>query len=333
MMYSAQKRKNMISEQKPVDSGFGTKTEPSEILDGIDLHGKVAIVTGGYSGIGLETAKGLIDAGAKVIVPARRTDVARSELSGIVDKDNILEMDLADPTSVNRFVTEFQNSGTSLDILINNAAVMACPQMPTKEGWDLQFAVNHIGHFILTKGVLPIMAKSSEARIVTLSSTGHKLSGIQWEDVHFEKSYDKWKAYGQSKTAASLLAVEINNRMQDEGIKTYSVHPGGIFSPLQRHLDQEEMIALGWLGDDGELSEMAADFFKSPAQGAATSLWCATSPMLNEVSGVYCENCDVAKRQEDEKMGRYEGVADWAIDPDEASKLWELTEHTLASLS
>ena len=323
----------MISEQKPVDSGFGAKTEPSEILDGIDLHGKVAIVTGGYSGIGLETAKGLIDAGAKVIVPARRTDVARSELSGIVDKDNILEMDLADPTSVNRFVTEFQNSGSSLDIVINNAAVMACPQMPTKEGWDLQFAVNHIGHFILTKGLLPIMAKSSEARIVTLSSTGHKLSGIQWEDVHFKNSYDKWKAYGQSKTAASLLAVEINNRMQDEGIKTYSVHPGGIFSPLQRHLDQEEMIALGWLGDDGELSEMAADFFKSPAQGAATSLWCATSPMLNEVSGVYCENCDVAKRQEDEQMGRYAGVADWAIDPDEASKLWELTEHTLASLS
>ena len=107
-------------------------------------------------------------------------------------------MDLADPASVNRFVSDFQNSETSLDILINNAAVMACPQMPTKEGWDLQFAVNHIGHFILTKGLLPMMSKSSEARIVTLSSTGHKLSGIQWEDVHFEESYDKWKAYGLS---------------------------------------------------------------------------------------------------------------------------------------
>ncbi len=177
------------------------------------------------------------------------------------------------------------------------------------------------------------MAKSSEARIVTLSSTGHKLSGIQWEDVHFEESYDKWKAYGQSKTAASLLAVEISNKMKNEGIKTYSVHPGGIFTPLQRHLEKEEMIALGWLGEDGELSEMAVANFKSTTQGAATSLWCATSPMLNDVSGVYCENCDVAARQEDGPMARYIGVADWAVDTDEASKLWELTEHTLASLS
>ena len=324
----------MISEQqKPVNSGFGAKSEPAEVLEGIDLNGKVAMVTGGYSGIGLETARGLKDAGARVIVPARRTEVAKSELSGIVDEKDILEMDLADPASVSKFVNEFLDSETSLDILINNAAVMACPQMPTKEGWDLQFAVNHIGHFILTKGLLPVMAKSSEARIVTLSSTGHKLSGIQWEDIHFEESYDKWKAYGQSKTAASLLAIEIDNKMKDEGIKTYSVHPGGIFTPLQRHLEKEEMIALGWLGEDGELSEMAAANFKSPTQGAATSLWCATSPMLDDVSGVYCENCDVAVRQEDGAMARYVGVADWAVDTDEASKLWELTEHTLSSLS
>ena len=324
----------MISEQqKSVNSGFGAKSEPSEILEGIDLTGKVAMVTGGYSGIGLETVRGLRDSGAKVIVPARRTDVAKSELSGLVEESDIIEMDLADPASVRNFVNEFNSSGTSLDILINNAAVMACPQMPTKEGWDLQFAVNHIGHFILTKGLLPQLAKSGEARIVTLSSTGHKLSGIQWDDIHFDKSYDKWKAYGQSKTAASLLAVEINTRMKDEGIKTFSVHPGGIFTPLQRHLEKEEMIALGWLGEDGELSEMAAANFKTPTQGAGTSLWCATSPMLNDVSGVYCENCDVAERQEEGPMARYIGVNDWAIDTDEASKLWDLTEQTISSLS
>ena len=334
MGYSVIKGKIMISEQqKPVNSGFDAKSEPKEILQGIDLHGKVAMVTGGYSGIGLETVRGLKDAGAKVIVPARRTDVAKKELLGIVEEENIKEVDLADPVSVNHFVNEYKNADSSLDILINNAAVMACPQMPTKEGWDLQFAVNHIGHFILTKGLLSIMAKSSDARIVTLSSTGHKLSGIQWEDVHFDESYDKWKAYGQSKTAASLLAVEISNKMKNEGIKTYSVHPGGIFTPLQRHLEKEEMIALGWLGEDGELSEMAAANFKSPTQGAATSLWCATSPILNNVSGVYCENCDVAVRQEDGPSARYVGVADWAVDTDEASKLWELTEHTLSSLS
>jgi NAD(P)-dependent dehydrogenase (short-subunit alcohol dehydrogenase family) len=290
------------------------------------------MVTGGYSGIGLETTRALKEAGARVIVPARRKDVAKSALSGIVESEDILNLDLADPSSAQSFVNEFVDSGMSLDMLINNAAVMACPQMPTKEGWDLQFAVNHIGHFIITKGLLPTMS-SSGSRIVTLSSTGHKLSGIQWEDVHFEESYDKWKAYGQSKTAASLLAVEISERMKDEGIKTYSVHPGGIFTPLQRHLEKEEMIALGWLGEDGELSEMAAANFKSPTQGASTSLWCATSPMLEEVSGVYCENCDVAVRQEDGPMARYIGVADWAVDTDEAAKLWDLTEHTLSSLN
>ena len=323
----------MISEQqKQVDSGFGAKSEPEEVLKDIDLGGKIAMVTGGYSGIGLETTRALKEAGARVIVPARRKDVAKSALSGIVESEDILNLDLADPSSAQSFVNEFVDSGMSLDILINNAAVMACPQMPTKEGWDLQFAVNHIGHFIITKGLLPTMS-SSGSRIVTLSSTGHKLSGIQWEDVHFEGSYDKWKAYGQSKTAASLLAVEISERMKDEGIKTYSVHPGGIFTPLQRHLEKEEMIALGWLGEDGELSEMAAANFKSPTQGASTSLWCATSPMLEEVSGVYCENCDVAVRQEDGPMARYIGVADWAVDTDEAAKLWDLTEHTLSSLN
>lgn len=324
----------MISElQKPVNSRFDAKSEPSEILEGIDLSGKVAMVTGGYSGIGLETSLALKEAGARVIVPARRIEVAKSELNGVIGDEDIFELDLANPASVYKFVEGFVGSDIPLDILINNAAVMACPQMPTKEGWDLQFAVNHIGHFILTKGLLPSLVKSSEARLVTLSSTGHKLSGIQWEDVHFENSYDKWKAYGQSKTAASLLAVEVGNRMRDEGIKTYSVHPGGIFTPLQRHLEKEEMIALGWLDEDGELSEMAAANFKSPAQGAGTSLWAATSPMLNDVSGVYCENCDVAARQEDGPMARYIGVADWAVDTDEASKLWDLTEHTLESLS
>ena len=324
----------MISElQKPVNSGFYAKSEPSEILEGVDLSGKVAMVTGGYSGIGLETSRALKEAGARVIVPARRTEIAKSELNGLIGDEDIFELDLANPVSVYKFVGSFVESNIPLDILINNAAVMACPQMPTKEGWDLQFAVNHIGHFILTKGLLPSMIKSSEARLVTLSSTGHKLSGIQWEDVHFENTYDKWKAYGQSKTAASLLAVEVGNRMRDEGIKTYSVHPGGIFTPLQRHLEKEEMIALGWLGEDGELSEMAAANFKSPSQGAGTSLWAATSPMLNDVSGVYCENCDVAARQEDGPMARYIGVADWAVDTDEASKLWDLTEHTLESLS
>jgi NAD(P)-dependent dehydrogenase (short-subunit alcohol dehydrogenase family) len=323
----------MITEQqKPLNSGFGAKTEPKDIMRGIDLTGKVALVTGGYSGIGLETTKTLIESGAEVIIPARRVSVAKAELSGIVEDENIIEVDLADPSSVIKFVDRLLDSNFTLDILINNAGIMACPQMPTKEGWDLQFAVNHIGHFILTKGLMPLMKKADEPRIVTLSSTGHKLSGIQWDDINFKNSYDKWQAYGQSKTAASLLAVEINTRMKEQGIKSYSVHPGGIVTPLQRHLENEEMVALGWKKEDGSLSDMAAAAFKSPSQGASTTLWCATSPMLNDISGVYCEDCDVAPRQSDGPEARYVGVADWAVDTDEAAKLWELTEQMISNL-
>jgi|TARA_B100001540_G_scaffold51674_2_gene46637 NAD(P)-dependent dehydrogenase (short-subunit alcohol dehydrogenase family) len=323
----------MISElQKPIGSGFGAKSEPTEVLEGIDLNGKVALVTGGYSGIGLETTRALSDCGARVIVPARRRDIAIDELEGIINKEDILNLDLANPNSVYKFVEEFVDNGITLDILINNAAVMACPQMLTDNGWDLQFAVNHIGHFILTKGLLPSLLQSNESRVVTLSSTGHKLSGIRWDDIHFENDYDKWQSYGQSKTAASLLAIELDSRMKNEGIRALSVHPGGIFTPLQRHLQKEEMIALGWLNEDGELSEMAAAGFKSATQGASTTLWCATNPMLSDIGGVYCENCDVAAREDDGPNARYVGVADWAIDTEEANKLWEETERTLASL-
>ncbi len=237
----------MISnQQKPLSSGFGAKSEPSEVMSNIDLNGKTALVTGGYSGIGLETSRALVEAGAKVFVPARRTNIALKELDGIVSADNITKMDLADPKSVQNFVDDFSSVHTSLDILINNAGVMACPEMRTSEGWELQFAVNQIGHFILTKGLLPLMQAAEGARLVTLSSTGHKISGIRWDDIHFNDSeYEKWAAYGQSKTAASLLAVEVDMRMKDRGIRAFEVHPGGIMTPLQWHLEQEEMVALG----------------------------------------------------------------------------------------
>jgi len=323
----------MISElQKPLQSGFGAKSEPSEILHGIDLTGKVAMVTGGYSGIGLETSRALASCGARVIVPARRVDVAAKELEGIVANEDISSLDLADPDSTKAFVDRFLETGTKIDILINNAAVMACPEMPTTNGWDLQFAVNHIGHFILTKGLLPALMKSGNARVVTLSSTGHKLSGIKWDDMHFKNSYDKWKAYGQSKTAASLLAIELDAQMKNKGIRAFAVHPGGIFTPLQRHLETEEMIALGWLGEDGKISEMAASGFKTPTQGATTSLWCATSPQLEGMGGVYCENCDIAAIQEEGPAARFSGVAEWAVDTEEASRLWTETEEAISQI-
>ena len=323
----------MISEkQKPTDSGFGAKTEPSEIMEGINLEEKTVVITGGYSGIGLETSRALVNAGANVIAPARRKDIASKELDGIIDKDNIVEMNLADPNSVQQFVDDFTSSAESLDILINNAGVMACPEMRTSQGWELQFAVNQIGHFVLTKGLLPLMQKADGARLVALSSTGHKISGIRWDDIHFKSSdYDKWAAYGQSKTAGSLLAVEVDKRMKDSGIRAFGVHPGGIMTPLQRHLETEEMVALGWMNEDGEPTERVAKMFKSPSQGASTSLWAATCPLLDEIGGVYCEDCDVAKRQDDsDKNARFIGVADWAGDSEEASRLWDETERMLS---
>tara|TARA_B110000003_G_C16530573_1_gene488761 strand:+ start:107 stop:1078 length:972 start_codon:yes stop_codon:yes gene_type:complete len=320
--------------QQPLGSGFNTKTNANEITSDIDLYGKTAIVTGGYSGIGIETTRELITAGANVIIPAKRKDVATNNLNGIVSKENIIEMDLADLNSVKKFTEEFKQNFKILDLLINNAGIMACPETRIGSDWESQFAINHIGHFLLTRELMDVMADNQGARFVSLSSSAHSITGILWEDIHFKKSpYDKWMAYGQSKTASSLIAIEFHRKMKDKGVNGYSVHPGGIITPLQRHLQKDEMIALGWMKEDGSPSDLAKNFFKTPSQGASTTLWCATSNQLNDIGGVFCEDCDIAKRKKDvdESMQRYFGVADWAIDVDEASKLWELTDKTLKS--
>ena len=286
----------MISaNQKPTGSNFGAKSEPSEVLEGIELHGKNVIVTGGYSGIGLETTRALKDCGARVIVPARRKDVAEAALDGIIASNDIIEMDLADTNSVQQFVDDFIELDISLDLLINNAGVMACPEGRIGDGWERQFGVNQIGHFVLTKGLMEVMEKSEGSRFVSLSSSAHSLTSILWDDIHFnETPYDKWVAYGQSKTASSLIAIEFDRLMKDKGVRGFSVHPGGIMTPLQRHLENEEMVAMGWIKEDGSPSDMAASFFKSTTQGATTSLWCATNTALDNIGGVFCENCDVS---------------------------------------
>ena len=325
----------MISKhQTPTKSGFHSKTNADEITNGIDLTEKIAIVTGGYSGIGLETTRELVATGAKVIIPAKRTEVAVQNLEGIVSKENIVEMDLGNLNSVKKFTEDFKESFGKLDLLINNAGIMACPETRIGNGWESQFAVNHIGHFLLTKELMDTMAENDSARFVSLSSSAHSLTGILWDDIHFQNNpYDKWMAYGQSKTASSLIAIEFHRRMVDKGVSGFSVHPGGILTPLQRHLQKEEMVALGWMDEDGSPSEMAKNFFKTTSQGASTTLWCATSSSLNGIGGVFCEDCDIAKRKNevDESLQRYFGVADWAVDTEEASKLWDVTEKMLAS--
>ena len=325
----------MISKlQKPIDSGFNAKSNAHEITKDIDLNGKIAIVTGGYSGIGLETTRELVSSGAEVVIPAKRSDVAIKNLEGIVPKENVIEMDLSDLNSVKNFTDGYKENFNRLDLLINNAGIMACPETRIGNNWESQIAINHFGHFMLTKELMDMMADNDGARFVSLSSSAHSLTGMLWDDIHFLNSpYDKWMAYGQSKTASSLIAIEFDKLMKDKGVRGFSVHPGGIMTPLQRHLQNEEMVTLGWMKEDGSLSDLAKNFFKTTSQGASTTLWCATSSSLNNIGGVFCEDCDIAKikSEVDESMRRYFGVADWAVDIDEASKLWELTEKTLKS--
>ncbi|MGK9146117.1 SDR family NAD(P)-dependent oxidoreductase [Plantibacter flavus] len=306
--------------QRPIGSGFGHSSTAMEVLEGIDLAGKLAIVTGGYSGIGREAVRALTAAGAHVIVPARRPETAREELAGI-DGVEVDELDLADLASVETFADRFLASGRGIDLIITNAGVMAAPETRVGPGWELQFATNHLGHFALVNRLWPAIVKGGTSRVVALSSSGHKRSGIRWDDVQFEHDYDKWTAYGQAKTANALFAVQLDALGAEDGVRAFSVHPGGILTPLQRHLPREEMMALGWVDASGNLLVTG---FKSTEQGAATEVWAATSPALDGLGGVFCEDCDIAVPVE-QATPPASGVAPHATDPEEAARLWTLS--------
>jgi NAD(P)-dependent dehydrogenase (short-subunit alcohol dehydrogenase family) len=311
----------MSSPQHHIFSGFGARSTAAEVLDGIDLSGKLAIVTGGYSGLGFEMVRALGGAGAHVIVPARRRAHAEEVLAS-VDGVEVDTLDLGDLDSVHAFADRVLDSGRSVDILIDNAAVMACPETRVGPGWEAQFATNHLGHFALANRLWPALAAGDGARVVALSSTGHKLSPIRWDDLQFEDGYDKWKAYGQSKTANSLFAVHLDALAQDAGVRAFAAHPGGIMTPLQRHLPREEMIASGWMDEEGNVDAR----FKTTEQGASTAVWAATSPALIGMGGVYCEDCDIAEPTDvGSEAARIRGVDAHAIDPDAAARLWTVS--------
>jgi NAD(P)-dependent dehydrogenase (short-subunit alcohol dehydrogenase family) len=307
----------MTTPQHKIDSGFGARSTASDVLRGIDLSGRLALVTGGYSGLGLATTRALAGAGARVVVPARRRSVAAQAVAG-VEGVEVDELDLADLDSVRAFAERFLASGRSIDIVINNAGVMACPETRVGPGWEAQFATNHLGHFALVNRLWPAIAPGG-ARIVSVSSAAHHRSGVRWDDVHFERGYDKWLAYGQAKTANALFAVHLDALGRDAGVRAFSLHPGGILTPLQRHLPRAEMVERGWIDDDGNLLDPN---FKTPEQGAATQVWAATSPRLAGLGGVYCEDCDIAERAEGET---WTGVRDHATDPEQAARLWTLS--------
>ncbi|RSM49062.1 oxidoreductase [Amycolatopsis balhimycina DSM 5908] len=305
----------MTTHQHKIGSGFGHRTTATEVLHGIDLTGRLALVTGGYSGLGAETTRALAAAGAHVIVPARRPAEARAALAGTAE---VAALDLADLGSVRRFAGRFLASGRGLDIVIGNAGIMACPETRVGPGWEAQFAVNHLGHHALVNLLWPAVRPG--ARIVTVSSAGHQLSGIRWADPHFERGYDRWLAYAQAKTANALFAVHLDTLGRAAGVRAFSVHPGAILTPLQRHLTHAEMAGRGWVGEDGRPADPT---FKTPAQGAATQVWAATSAQLADLGGLYCEDCDVAEPTESSEM--VSGVRGHAVDPGEAARLWALS--------
>lgn len=322
-----------ISDQTPVASEFHAKSTGTEVLADIDLNDKTAIVTGGYSGIGLETVRSLAAKGVAVIVPVRSPEKAKESLAGLDGNIETAPLDLADLASVRQFAETMTSRLSKVDLLINNAGIMACPETRVGPGWESQFGVNHMGHFALTKGLMPLIEKAEAPRVVALSSTGHKISDILWDDIQYETTpYEKWQAYGQAKTANALFANGLSRRLKDHGGAAFSVHPGGIFTPLQRHLPKEEMIALGWLGEDGEPSELAKQGFKSPEQGCSTTLWAATSPLLDGMHGVYCEDCNVAAPTDpDSPTARYMGVDAHACNDESAERLWTISEDLLAA--
>jgi NAD(P)-dependent dehydrogenase (short-subunit alcohol dehydrogenase family) len=318
-------------DQNPIGSGFGRATTAAEVAAGLDLAGRNYIVTGGYSGIGLETVRALVWAGAEVTVPARSPERAAEALADISGPVEVAEMDLADLASVRRFAEAYVAGKRPLHGLINNAGVMGCPLERVGPGWELQFAVCHIGHFELARILEPSLERAQGARVVALSSTAHTRTDILWDDPHFTTTpYDKWTAYGQAKTADALFALGLDRRWRAKGVRAFSVHPGGIFTPLQRHLAEEEMVALGWKNPDGSIPPHVAALFKSPAAGAATAVWCATSPALEGLGGVYCEDCDIA-RLADETSQRWEHVRPWACDDAGAERLWAMTEAMIAA--
>ena len=319
----------MATEQKPLSSGFGARTTAEEALGGADLQGNVAIVTGGHAGLGLETTRVLSNAGATVVVGSRDPRKAQMAVAKMKNVE-VGEMDLASPASIDRFASEFLISNRALDLLINNAGVMATPLTRDERGYELQFSTNHLGHFQLTARLWPALKKSGNARVVALSSRGHARGGVDLSDPNFNKRpYDKWAAYGQSKSANSLFAVELDKRGQKDGVRAFAVHPGGILTDLLKYMTEEELSAYGIYRENGVAKipdvTKVPERFKTIEEGAATTIWCAVSSQLNGTGGVYCEDCDIAAMvPADSKL--LSGVRPWAVDKAAAEALWILSE-------
>ncbi|WP_406109243.1 SDR family NAD(P)-dependent oxidoreductase [Micromonospora globbae] len=308
-----------------VSTPFTNETTALEVVRGVDLTGRRAVVTGGASGIGVETARALAQAGADVTLAVRNPSAGQEALADITattgnDRILVAPLDLADLGSVAAFVANWDGP---LHILVDNAGIMAAPEMRTPQGWEMQFATNHLGHFALATGLHPALAAAGGARIVSVSSAAHLRSPVVFDDIHFaRRAYDPWLAYGQSKTANVLFAVEATRRWAGDGILVNALHPGAIRTNLQRYVSDEELERMR--AQTGGTA--GAGYWKTTEQGAATSVLLAASPLLDGVGGRYFEDCQEAGPNQ---PGARTGYAPYAMDPEAAERLWRVSEDML----
>jgi NAD(P)-dependent dehydrogenase (short-subunit alcohol dehydrogenase family) len=311
--------------QQPIGSGFNATSTTTEVIKGIDLTGKIAIVTGGYAGIGLETSKTLASAGATVIIPARDIEKAKKNLEGIPNIE--LEfMDLMNPNSIDEFAEKFMNSKRALHLLINNAGIMWVPLRRNALGYESQLATNYLSLFQLTAKLWPALKQANGARVVNVSSQGHQFAPFDFDDPNFlSREYETLSAYGQSKTAVNLFTTELDNRSKDYNVRAYSLHPGSIAgTELGREASIELFQKIGLCDKQGNFAPEVIASLKTIPQGAATTVWCATSPLLNNIGGVYCENTDIAQLSLIPEVS--DGVKPYSLDETNAKRLWKLSE-------
>ncbi|MBX7483925.1 SDR family NAD(P)-dependent oxidoreductase [Qipengyuania qiaonensis] len=310
-------------------SKFGFDSTADDVLEACDLSGRTVLVTGGYSGLGRETARAMAARGAHIILSGRDATKLGAAADDIAEatggRIDTLVCDLASLQSVRAAAEEANEHFDKIDLLINNAGVMACPLSRTADGFEMQFGTNHLGHFLLTNLLMPLVERGDSPRIVNLSSRGHHIDRVHFEDPNYEsREYDKWQAYGQSKTANILFAVGLEKRLAGRGIHAFALHPGGIQTNLGRHMSEKDMADLiERIRQSAEESGQEPQGFKTIPQGAATTCWVATTDELADAGGLYCEDCHVADQDDEDRMG---GVRSYALDADNAERLWAMSE-------
>lgn len=311
--------------QKPLGSGFSASSTASEVINGIELKGKIAIVTGGSTGIGLETVKTLSNAGATVIVPARNIEKAKNNLQNVANVE-IEELNLMNADSINSFTERFLATNRPLDLLINNAGIMFVPLRRDDRDIESQLATNYLAVFQLTANLWSSLKSADHARVLNVSSQGHQFAPFDFEDPNFEKrEYESLSAYGQSKTALNLFTVELDNRAREFGVRSYAIHPGNIWgTELAREAPVETLQQFGFYDENAEPVSEVIESLKTVPQGTATTIWAATSPLLDTIGGVYLEDSDVAELAVDQ--GFTNGVRAYSLEPDKAKQLWNLSE-------